>query len=310
MNRLHSELAHRIRRHLAESGAAAGDRLVEEELCRRFAVSRTPVRGALNLLAQEGVVIPRAGRGFVLAAPVKATPDTPDDDDAEEARLFEAIGQARQSGELPDHVSQQEILRRFGVRAPLAARVLARLSGLGLLERRAGHGWSFAGESGRALQESYAFRRALEPALLLLPTFRLDRAWAGKSRAAHLALRRKPWSEGDADAFHELNADFHEQLGRCCGNRHMQRAVENQIDLRRFLSRRWNYPVEQIHSAIDEHLEILAALEQGYADKASALMLHHLTQSATTNATTSATKLRQTGGGQTFSGAPPDRNAG
>ena len=64
----------------------------------------------------------------------------------------------------------------------------------------------------------------------------------------------------------------------------MQHAVEKQIALRRFLSRRWNYPAAQIHSAIDEHLEILAALEQGYADKASALMLHHLTQSATSSA--------------------------
>jgi DNA-binding GntR family transcriptional regulator len=37
--------------------------------------------------------------------------------------------------------------------------------------------------------------------------------------------------------------------------------------------------MEQVHSAIDDHLEILAALEAGYADKAAALMLHHLTQS-------------------------------
>jgi len=64
---LHSELARRIRRHLADSGAAAGQRLVEEDLCRLFDVSRTPVRGALKLLAQEGVVAPRAGRGYVLS---------------------------------------------------------------------------------------------------------------------------------------------------------------------------------------------------------------------------------------------------
>jgi DNA-binding GntR family transcriptional regulator len=38
--------------------------------------------------------------------------------------------------------------------------------------------------------------------------------------------------------------------------------------------------MDQVHSAIDDHLEILAALEAGYADKAAALMLHHLTQSA------------------------------
>lgn len=60
----------------------------------------------------------------------------------------------------------------------------------------------------------------------------------------------------------------------------MQRAMEKQVALRRFLSWHWDYPAQQIRSAIDEHLEILTALEQGYADKASALMRHHLTQSA------------------------------
>jgi hypothetical protein len=33
------------------------------------------------------------------------------------------------------------------------------------------------------LNESYAFRRALEPQMLLQPGFRLDRAWAEKARS-------------------------------------------------------------------------------------------------------------------------------
>ena len=61
----------------------------------------------------------------------------------------------------------------------------------------------------------------------------------------------------------------------------MLKAVQRQAELRDFLIGQWDYPVEQVHSAIDDHLEILAALEAGYADKAAALMLHHLTQSAT-----------------------------
>jgi DNA-binding GntR family transcriptional regulator len=60
----------------------------------------------------------------------------------------------------------------------------------------------------------------------------------------------------------------------------MLQAVRHQNQLRDFLSGQWDYPVDQVHSAIDDHLEILAALEAGYADKAAALMLHHLTTSA------------------------------
>jgi DNA-binding GntR family transcriptional regulator len=60
----------------------------------------------------------------------------------------------------------------------------------------------------------------------------------------------------------------------------MLKAVQRHNELRQFLIGQWDYPMEQVHSATDEHLEILAALEAGYTDKAAALMLHHLTQSA------------------------------
>jgi DNA-binding GntR family transcriptional regulator len=282
---LHKELAQRIRSHLTESGAAAGLRLVEEDLCRRFGVSRTPVRGALKLLAEDGTLKARPGRGYVLVAPptpvsISSPGASGAGEPVEKTALFEAMAEARWQGTLPDYFTQQEILRRFAVPMHTAVRVLNRLEDIGLIVRRAGYGWSFTGEIDQALQEGYAFRRALEPALLLLPSFRLDQKWARISRQTHMKLRDKVWRPGDGAIFHTLNGDFHAQLARCCANRHMQRAMEKQIALRHFLSRRWDYPARQIRSAIDEHLEILTALEQGYADKASALMRHHLTQSA------------------------------
>jgi DNA-binding GntR family transcriptional regulator len=160
--------------------------------------------------------------------------------------------------------------------------VLRQLRELGLVERKPGHGWAFgsAADAQRAQAESYAFRRALEPAMLLQPTFRLDRGWLEKARAAHLKFRRRPWKDSDAVDFHEVNADFHEQLARCSGNRYMLAAVRQQMQLRRFLNHQLEYDARRIGSAIDDHLEILAALEGGWNDKAAALMLHHLTISA------------------------------
>jgi DNA-binding GntR family transcriptional regulator len=46
---------------------APGERLREEELARRFRVSRTPVREALGKLEVEGLVANRPGRGLVVA---------------------------------------------------------------------------------------------------------------------------------------------------------------------------------------------------------------------------------------------------
>ncbi len=283
-SRLQADLARRILKSLKDQGAEPGHHLVEQDLCRQFGVSRTPVRGALKLLAAQGALTSRNGRGFALAEKVADAPDIePHRGDDQEARhLFNAIARARNAGKLPDRFVQQEIVRRFGARLPVVLLVLRQLGELGLLERQPGHGWAFepAPDAQRAQAESYAFRRALEPAMLLQPTFRLDRAWLEKARAAHLKIRRRPWRASDAEDFYEVNADFHEALARCCGNRYMLGAVQRQIQLRRFLNHHLEYDARRVHSAIDDHLEILAALEGGWNDKAAALMLHHLTISA------------------------------
>jgi DNA-binding GntR family transcriptional regulator len=280
-SRLHADLAARILRHLKAQEAIPGHRLVELDLAGLLEVSRTPIRGALKLLAAQGLVAARDKRGYVLARPLPDLPaarESPDSEAAQDERLFAALARTRDT--LPPHFTQQELARRLGVRTAPVLRLLHRLAALGLVARRAGHGWTLAADTARILNESYAFRRALEPQMLLQPGFRLDRGWAEKSRERHQRLRAKPWRPGDGEAFHQLNADFHEQLARCSANRYMLMAVERQNALRQFLIGRWDYPVAQVHSAIDEHLEILAALEAGYADKAAALMLHHLTQSA------------------------------
>jgi len=279
-SRLQSELAQKILKSLRDESAQPGHHLVELDLCKVFGVSRTPIRGALKLLAAEGVLNPRAGRGFVLAKLPLASKEEPASEDDEDRRLFDALARARGAGKLADAFTQQEIVRRFHAQLGIVMEVLRRLKELGLIERKSGHGWAFAGDSARLLNESYAFRRALEPQILLQPGFKLDRAWAEKTRGLLQKLRKKPWRAGDGASFHAVNADFHEQLARSSGNRTMLKAIENQNQLRHFLIGHWDYPMEQVHSAIDDHLEILAALESGYADKAAALMLHHLTQSA------------------------------
>ena len=278
-SRLQSDLAHRILARLRHDKAAPGHHLVELELCAAFDVSRTPVRGALKLLADQGVLKARDSRGYVLVRlpPEKIESETVDDD---EARLFQQMAEARAKGALPDQFTQQELVRRFKARLATVLGVLRELAELGLIERRPGNGWAFAPDAARILSESYAFRRALEPQMLLQPGFRLDRAWAARAREQHQKLRKKAWRAGDGVHFHAINADFHEQLAKGSGNRAMLKAVERHNQLRQFLIGQWDYPMDQVHSAIDDHLEILAALEAGYADKAAALMLHHLTQSA------------------------------
>lgn len=282
-SRLQAELAGRILHLLKAQGAGPGHHLVEHDLCQAFGVSRTPIRGALKLLAQQGAVESRANRGFVLLGSVKAAPqiEAANIQDEEDKQLFVAIAEARNLGRLPTQCTQQELVRMFGAKLATVGRVLRQLSEMGLVERKPGNGWSFIAsiDSAAAQAESYAFRQILEPAVLLQPGFELDRAWAQACRARHIAFKRKPWRPTLAVEFFEMNSDFHEQLARCSGNRYMLGAVQRQNQLRSFLNYHWDYGVERVQSSITEHMAILDALEAGDRDTAAELMRGHLTSS-------------------------------
>ncbi|MDB5458318.1 MAG: hypothetical protein JWO72_59 [Caulobacteraceae bacterium] len=282
-SRLQAELAGRILHLLKERGAGPGHHLVELDLCQQFGVSRTPIRGALKLLAAQGAVEARANRGFVLLGPVKAAPqiEAANVQDEEDKQLFVAIAEARNLGRLPAACTQQEMVRLFGAKLSTVGRVLRQLSEMGLGERKPGNGWSFiaSSNSASALAEAYAFRQVLEPAIVLRPGFQLDREWAQACRARHLAFQRKAWRTPLAVEFFEMNSDFHETLARCSGNRYMLSAVQRQNRLHTFLNYHWVHGTERVQSSITEHLAILDALEAGDNHKASELMQGHLTSS-------------------------------
>ncbi|MES2288111.1 MAG: GntR family transcriptional regulator [Pseudomonadota bacterium] len=279
-SRLQADLAGRILRMLKEQGAGPGHHLVELDLCRHFDVSRTPVRGALKLLAEQGAVEARANRGYVLRGPVTQAPDidVPSAEDEEDQRLFIAIAEARNQKRMPDQCSQLEVARLFGAKLPSVVRVLRKLAELGLVERKPGNGWSFSMpiNSGSARAESYAFRMIIEPAGMLEETFELNREWLDRSRSRHLAFRKRRWRETLAVEFFEINSDFHEQLARCSGNRYFLDAVQRQNKLRSFLNIHWVNGPDRVVESIDEHLEILDKLDKGENRLAHDLMIEHL----------------------------------
>ena len=92
-------------------------------------------------------------------------------------------------------------MRRFSARPGSVMRVLRHLAELGVVERRPGNGWAFVPDPARILSESYAFRRALEPQILLQPGFKLDRAWAEKARASTRSCAGSPGAPVTGSAF-------------------------------------------------------------------------------------------------------------
>jgi len=64
---LHREVVARIREMIFEGNLAVGERVPEKALCQRLAISRTPLREALKVLASEGLIELLPNRGARVA---------------------------------------------------------------------------------------------------------------------------------------------------------------------------------------------------------------------------------------------------
>jgi DNA-binding GntR family transcriptional regulator len=276
---LQARLAGRILIHARERGYGPGAWLSENALAQTFGVSRTPVRGALAVLSNRGLlnVVPR--RGYVLKRAVRDQDLEPYADFAsEDDKLVHRMAADRFSGTLPDNVSETDLMRRYGVARGALARVLNGLVQDNVIERRSGHGWRFlpAVDASQVHEDSYRFRLLIEPACVLEPTFRLDKARAQRLRQTHVGLLSDGLENLNSIKFFELNAEFHEFVAGCSRNRFLAQAVINQNRLRRFFSYIAVFAPERMRVSCSEHVAILDRLMAGEREHAATLLWRHL----------------------------------
>jgi DNA-binding GntR family transcriptional regulator len=276
---LQARLAGRILIHARERGYGPGAWLSENALAQTFGVSRTPVRGALAVLSKRGLlnVVPR--RGYVLKRAVRDQDLEPYADFAsEDDKLVQRMAADRFSGTLPDNVSETDLMRRYGVARGALARVLNGLVQDNVIERRSGHGWRFlpALDASQVHEDSYRFRLLIEPACVLEPTFRLDKARAQRLRQTHVGLLSDGLENLNSVKFFELNAEFHEFVAGCSRNRFLAQAVINQNRLRRFFSYIAVFAPERMRVSCSEHVAILDRLMAGEREHAATLLWRHL----------------------------------
>ncbi len=278
-SKLQVRLAGRILTHAKDQEFGAGAWLSENALAQAFGVSRTPIRGALAVLSKRGLVnvVPR--RGYVLKRAVREQDLEPyADTESEDDLLAERMAADRFAGKLPDHVSEADLMRRYGVARGVLVRVLTRMAQDSVAERRDGHGWQFLPtlDSLQLHDESYRFRLLIEPACITEPTFRLDVAGARRLHEEHAAIVAGGWKQTTSVKFFELNANFHEFIAGCSGNRFAHQAIVHQNRLRRFLSYNWVYGTQRMRDSSNEHLEILNRLLEGDQEQAAIFLRLHL----------------------------------
>ena len=278
MSTLHTRLAHRVLDHIRSEGWRAGHHLTEQSLEAVLQTSRSPVRGALAVLAQRGIVVshpPR--RGLFLA--IDAAALVVDEDGApHEEQDYLALAGDRLAGILDGVLGETDAMRRYGWTRERTRRVLARAAEEGWMEQRAGKGWTFLPmiDGPAACAESYALRAAVEPAALRMRGFRADPAVLARLRRQQEVLASSGHRTAGRVELFQANALFHEALARLSGNRFVAQLVVRQNQLRRLLEYRMGEDRARVGRQCEEHLVILAHLERDDPAEAARLLSAHL----------------------------------
>ncbi len=279
INPLQAELSHQLIALFIREGLTTGSALSERELAEKLSVSRSPIRAALKLLEHFQVVEPRPGGGMRLAMDSPALmrvemtlPESPQD------QLYVQIGQDRVQGQLEEHVTEADLLRRYDVPKALLTKVLTQLVSEGLLQKAQGKGWLFTRLIGcvESNKDSYELRRIIEPAAIRSPGFQPEPERFQACLAMHKQLVDGLVFETPHHALLNINAGFHQMLADFSGNRYFSEIIRQHNRMRRFTeSGAVLYPERMLQSC-QEHLDILEQIEARDFEWAATLMERHL----------------------------------
>jgi DNA-binding GntR family transcriptional regulator len=275
-----SRLRAEIVRYLREEDPPVGHRLTERALAERLQVSRSPVRRALVRLHEEGYLertpsgrylVARTGAGEG-APPPAAPPQGPDEED------YLRIAGDRLDGELPERVTKSFLQRRYGLTRAQLDQLLLRISSEGWIAPLPGYGWTFLPvlTSERAYRDSYRFRLLVEPAGILEPTFRPDRAALRRRREEQRRLVEGGVAGVSGARLFELNSLFHETVAEASGNAFMVEGLARINRLRRLIEYRRTLVPERAVVRCREHVELADLLLEGRLAEASAFLRAHL----------------------------------
>lgn len=266
-----SELA-RVRR-LPE-----GTHLREQWIAGELQVSRSPIRRALALLRDIGIVQHVANRGYFLARPgdslEPAVQGPPQDEDDE---IYFRLVDDFLHGHLDNEFTAAGIARRFAVPPHTVQRTLARLEGEDVIRRKPGRGWEFQGilSTTQGHEDSYRFRMIVEPAALLEPGFSVAHEALVRQRERQEALLRGQILSSTRRHLFQANAEFHETLVGSANNPFLLDALRRQNRIRRLIEYRYQFDRGRMVAQAREHLLLLELVEAGrLEDAARALRMH------------------------------------
>jgi len=190
---------------------------------------------------------------------------------AHEALKRAILEQALQPGtKLPE----DEIGAHFGMSRTLVRAVLARLQAEGLVDARPKRTATVAQPSLSEARDVFEVRRALEAEVVRLVIKRWKPAFGAELEG--LVREEDAARERNLPAvWGRLAGEFHITLARLSGNAVLERYMEELVTRCSLILAVYGKPHAH-DGGVNEHAEIIAALRAGNADKAVAIMDHHM----------------------------------
>lgn len=260
-----------------------GTHLAAQKIATQLRVSRSPINEALKLLAEKGVARHEENRGYFLARDLSQD-SLSDVDLAEYAELdilteiYFQLSEDLLSGKIPLECSEAVLKNHYKLTSAQVQSLLTRITNEGWVSRKPGYGWEFSSmlTTPESLLQSYRLRLALEPAALLEPSFQISEQVIEQCRAAELHLLNGGIETDTADQLHARGVRFHESLVEASGNPFFIETIKRVNRVRRLLSYRSMQNRARYKDHCEQHLEILALLEQGKNIEAAAALKEHL----------------------------------
>jgi DNA-binding GntR family transcriptional regulator len=273
------ELAHQIAEYIKAEQLPRGTRLPSRKLADQFRVSRTPIERALRLL-QDHQVVASSEKGYVVHSPPTSISleVLGAKRQSEDEILYLRLAEDHATGQLPEKMSENELMRRYGASRARILRVLLRAAGERWVERLPGRGWAFVPLLTQNLtyEQIYRYRIVVEPAAILEPTFILDRPAIEACRAEQLALfAGRGLGLSPVEVF-ESGSKFHQVVLNCSRNPFFINGFDHANRMRRLVEYKKTTSSPHWLERCREHARIAELLLIGDREAASKLMRSHL----------------------------------
>lgn len=177
-----------------------------------------------------------------------------------------------------DRLTEAEAVERFGVSRTPVREALLELQGLGLVELRRNCGAVFAPFGPDELRDLYAVRSLLEVEATRLAATRLEKDWIEAMIAAFEKIR----DQGGVDPDWESDRELHTAIAEASGNRRLAAEIARYGELVQLMREIvGEQALGGIHNTtVNEHLDILHAIERRDEASAAEAMRRHLAQAA------------------------------